>query len=148
MRRLLVILGFLTLMVNAASAAVAIRRDLPANLPLFSHTGNPDRVQHDFVFSLGTGLTPPIEVLAVMAIATVMASFTRGGGRLGALLLALSAGVTFTWVILEPYARNRMTQGNLDAVESTLILANLSLCALTVLMGIAVAFTTPSDRYR
>ena len=148
MRRLLVILGFLTLAVNVASAAVAIRRDLPYNLPVVDRAGDPSRVQHDFVFSLGSALTPPIEVLAVLTVAIVLASFSRGGGRFGAVLLALTVALVFAWVVAEPYARNRLTRGNLEAVESSLVIANLSLCVLTFLLGVTVAFTTPHDRYR
>lgn len=137
-RRLLVLLGFLTIVVNAASAAVAIRRDLPYDLPVLDRQGDPTQVQHDFVFSLGTALTPPIWVLAVMLFGTVLASFSHGGGRFGALLLVLSCGLTFAWVIAQPYARNRMSQGNLEALETSLLVANLALCAMTVLLGLTV----------
>ena len=148
MRRILVLFGFLALAVNIASAAVSVRRELPYTLDVLDKAGSKNDVQRDFLFGLGTALAVPMGVLAVLAVAIVLASFTKGGGRFGSLLLALVAALIMTAVLLEPYARTRLERGNLDGVESSLVIANISLCGLVVLLGLAVAAMTPHDRYR
>lgn len=148
MRRILVLLGFLALAVNIASAAVSVRRELPYTLKVLDKAGSKNDVMRDWLFGLGTALTVPMVVLALFAVAIVMASFTKGGGRFGAVLLALLAALIMTAVLLEPYARTRIERGNVEAAESSLVIANISLCALVVLLGLAVAAMTPHERYR
>jgi hypothetical protein len=128
-RRLAVLSGA-QLAAGVLGMAIAVRRRHHYDF-LFMH-GRPERVARDTVL-MGTAFSAPVTMLTTQAVATVQ--LWRGPSR-SALLVVAALGIAMVPGYLgEMLVRRRLTRSGYDPVETPIVIAGITLAAMTALLG-------------
>lgn len=147
MRKFLAFLATAWIGVTLAAAWVSVDHELAYDLTFLDAAGTRADVGRDWLLGWGSGLAAPMWAVAAMALVTVLAMFSGGGGRLGAFLVALIAGGSIAFTFSNRPSTRRLQELAGDSTESGLLLATLVLAGLLVLLGLVTWATTPRDRY-
>ena len=132
MRKLLVLLGVTWVAVNLYGAWLAVEHKRPYDLSWLDQPGSKETVGEDWLHGWGTGLAMPFVVAAVVALLTVIATFTGGTGKLSALLLTIQ----------------RLKNTKIEHLELAVISATLTVSGLLILFGFLTVITTPKVHRR
>ena len=144
-RKVLVVLSVAWVGVSLGAAWIAVDRHLAYDLSFLDEPGRAGDIGHDWLLGWGSGLAAPMWAVAAMALATALSTFGGGGGRLGALLVALIAGGSIAYTFANRPATQRLRELGGDRVEAWLLVATLVLAGLLVLLGLVAWATTPRD---
>ena len=145
MRKVLVVLSVAWIAVSLAAAWVSVDRRLAHDLSFLDEPGRAGDIGHDWLLGWGSGLAVPMWAVAAMALATALSTYGGGGGRLGALLVALVAGGSIGYTFANRPATQRLRELGGDGVEAWLLLPTLVLAGLLVLLGLVAWATIPRD---
>jgi len=110
--------------------AIAVRRRHHYDF-LFMR-GRPERVARDTVL-MGTAFSAPITMLTAQAVATVRLG--RGPSRPGRLVVAGLGIAMVPGYLGEKLVRRRLTPSGYDRVETPIVIAGITLAAMTALIG-------------
>jgi hypothetical protein len=110
--------------------AIAVRRRHHYDF-LFMR-GRPERVARDTVL-MGTAFSAPLTMLTAQAVATVR--LWRGPSRRARLVVAGLGIAMVPGYLGEKLVRRRLTPSGCDPVETPIVIAGITLAAMTALLG-------------
>lgn len=148
MRKLLVLLATGWVGVNLAAAWVSYDRRLPHHIDGLDRTGAPGRIGEDWLLGWGSGLAVPLWFIAIGAVVAVLATLDGAAGRGGALLLAVVGALSVAFTLFSRHAVDLLSDPAGDARVASLVVASVTLAALTALVGLVSFVTAPRDRLR
>ena len=128
-RRLAVLSGA-QLAAGVLGMALAVRRRRHYDF-LFVR-GRPERVARDTVL-MGTAFSAPVTMLTAQAVATVR--LWRGPSRAARLVVAGLGIAMVPGYMGEKLVRRRLTRSGYDSIETPIVIAGISLAAMTALLG-------------
>jgi hypothetical protein len=129
-RRLLVALSTAQLTVGITGLIVALRRRRPYDLPFVR--GSVEHVGRDSLW-MGTAYSAPLPMLLVQAWAT--AHLRRRADDGARRLLGMLGALMVPGHLLERSARQRLTPGGADPVETPVVLGGAALAAAMAVLG-------------
>jgi hypothetical protein len=147
-RKLLVLLGVAWVAVNLYGAWLAVEHKRPYDLSWLDQPGSKDTVGEDWLHGWGTGLAMPFAVAAVVALLTVIATFSGGTGKFSALLLTVVGGACLFYTLTNDLTIQRLKNTKIEHLELAVISATLTVTGLMVLFGFLTVITTPKTHRR
>lgn len=133
MRRRLLVVAVILWVEMWIGTAVAVDKRLPYGL---GGQGDPARVWQDFVRGGGTALSPPLFIVLLFGVLTVLAAWRGRAGLVGVAGLTLLAGLAVGTILGEPLVRRVLTPA--DAAFPETLLALASLVGAVVLLALGV----------
>ncbi len=126
------IVAFLTIVNSIIGAAIAIDREEPAGW-LGISTGL--TAQNDFLYGLGTGISPPLWFLILFVAASWAAIWGGRARRLGTAALTLSGLIIVIGQLGEPITYRALSASGFGGAESVVVIGNLVLGAALLTFG-------------
>ncbi|MFI5047413.1 MAG: hypothetical protein ACHQIG_10150 [Acidimicrobiia bacterium] len=111
--------------------AIAVRRRHAYDVPLLH--GRPERVARDAVL-MGTALSAPMVMLVAQGLAT--ARVLRGGSKTARLVLGGLGAAMVAGYLGERHVRERLRPAGWDALESSVVVAGITLAATMGVLGL------------
>lgn len=133
-RRLLVAISTAQLVAGTAGQVLALRRGLPFDIALIGWKGRTDRVFRDS-WLLGTGLSAPVVMLTVQAVATARLGSRPNPGA--ARLLGALGAVMIAGYLVERQTRAVLTPGSWDPIATPVASVGLSLAVPMARLGLS-----------
>ena len=125
--------SILYMAVALIAAVVAIAQDLPAE---FGGSSTGLSVWQDFVYGMGTALSPPLYSLVIQLALTALAPRADGWGMFGVIGLAVMGLFTFVGALGEPIRNEVFNRDSFDLPKAVILVGMILLPLFIMAFGI------------
>jgi len=129
----LIATSILYMIVALIAGVVAIAEDLPAQ---FAGSSTGLTARQDFVYGMGTALSPPLYALVLQFVLTALTRRSDGWGMLGVIGLVVMGLFTFSGALSEPIRKQLFNADTFDFPKAAIMTGMTLLPLFVVTFGI------------